>query len=245
MILPDRWRSPRKGPVLEPASLPNSLYWACWVWVRSHLQWRIPQIRTLQYHIIIHQLQYNTSTIVNNLMSLDSLFLFYWKTKFFFPNNNNNNNNNNKKLTLHLCGRRAPWARGHWFKKLWFLSLKNLQKFIHTLFKLHSVYDMAHWKIEVLCNRYTSKMMEVQNQYFLKRLTLLYPNYITQFYTLQKVTKIVTLVTFCSELKAPFFFPFCFWGRASWNFIKEISHNWLKVKIGGVEKHLPSTPRNL
>ena len=49
-------------------------------------------------------------------------------------------------------------------------------------------------------------MMEVQNQYFLKRLTLLYPNYITQFYTLQKVTKIVTLVTFCSELKAPFFF---------------------------------------
>ena len=46
-ILPDRWWSPRKGPVLEPASLPNSLYWACWVWVRSHLQWRTPQIRTL------------------------------------------------------------------------------------------------------------------------------------------------------------------------------------------------------
>ena len=41
-ILPDRWRSPRKGPVLEPASLPNSLYWACWVWVRSHLQWKTP-----------------------------------------------------------------------------------------------------------------------------------------------------------------------------------------------------------
>ena len=38
-ILPDRWRSPHKGPVLKPASLPNSLYWACWVWVRSHLQW--------------------------------------------------------------------------------------------------------------------------------------------------------------------------------------------------------------
>ena len=36
-ILPDRWRSPRKGPVFEPTSLPNSLYWACWVWVRSHL----------------------------------------------------------------------------------------------------------------------------------------------------------------------------------------------------------------
>ena len=47
-ILPDRWRSPRKGPVLEPASLSNSLYWACWVWVRSHLHWRTPQIKTLQ-----------------------------------------------------------------------------------------------------------------------------------------------------------------------------------------------------
>ena len=51
-ILPDRWRSPRKGPVLEPASLPNSLYWACWVWVHSYLQWRTPQIRTLQYPFI-------------------------------------------------------------------------------------------------------------------------------------------------------------------------------------------------
>ena len=48
-ILPDRWWSPRKGPVLEPASLPNSLYWACWVWVHSHLQWRTPQIRTLHW----------------------------------------------------------------------------------------------------------------------------------------------------------------------------------------------------
>ena len=47
-ILPDCWWSPRKGPVLEPVSLPNSLYWAYWVWVRSHLQWRTPQIRTLQ-----------------------------------------------------------------------------------------------------------------------------------------------------------------------------------------------------
>ena len=47
-ILPDRWRSPHKGPVLGPTSLPNSLYWACWVWVRSHLQWRTPQTRTLQ-----------------------------------------------------------------------------------------------------------------------------------------------------------------------------------------------------
>ena len=26
-ILPDRWRRPHKGPVLKPASLPNSLYW--------------------------------------------------------------------------------------------------------------------------------------------------------------------------------------------------------------------------
>ena len=41
-ILPDRWRSPCKGPILELASLPNSLYWACWVWVHSHLQWRTP-----------------------------------------------------------------------------------------------------------------------------------------------------------------------------------------------------------
>ena len=41
-ILSDRWRSSRKGPVLKPASLPNSLYWACWVWVRSHIQWKTP-----------------------------------------------------------------------------------------------------------------------------------------------------------------------------------------------------------
>ena len=51
MILLDHWRSPRKSPVLEPTFLPNSLYWACWVWVCSHLQWRIPQIRTL--HVFI------------------------------------------------------------------------------------------------------------------------------------------------------------------------------------------------
>ena len=41
-ILPNRWWSPHKGPVLKPASLPNSLYWACWVWVPSHLQWKTP-----------------------------------------------------------------------------------------------------------------------------------------------------------------------------------------------------------
>ena len=47
----DHWRRPHKGPVLKPASLPNSLYWACWVWVRvcSHLQWKEPpKIGTLQ-----------------------------------------------------------------------------------------------------------------------------------------------------------------------------------------------------
>ena len=42
MILPDCWQSPHKGPILKPASLPNSFYWACWVWVRSHLQWKTP-----------------------------------------------------------------------------------------------------------------------------------------------------------------------------------------------------------
>ena len=42
-ILPDRWWSPHKGPVLKPASLPNSLYWTFWVWVCSHLQWETPQ----------------------------------------------------------------------------------------------------------------------------------------------------------------------------------------------------------
>ena len=41
-ILLDRLWSPHKGPILKPASLPNSLYWACWVWVRSHLQWKTP-----------------------------------------------------------------------------------------------------------------------------------------------------------------------------------------------------------
>ena len=41
-ILPDHWWSPHKGPVLKPASIPNSLYWSCWVWVRSHLQWKTP-----------------------------------------------------------------------------------------------------------------------------------------------------------------------------------------------------------
>ena len=50
-ILPDRWWSPHQGPVLKPASLPNSLYWTCWVWARSHLQWETPpppKTRTLQ-----------------------------------------------------------------------------------------------------------------------------------------------------------------------------------------------------
>ena len=48
-ILLDRWWSPHKGPVLKLASLSNSLYWARWIWVRSHLQWKAPpQIGTLQ-----------------------------------------------------------------------------------------------------------------------------------------------------------------------------------------------------
>ena len=41
-ILLDRWRSPHKGSVFKPTSLPISLYWARWVWVRSHLQWKAP-----------------------------------------------------------------------------------------------------------------------------------------------------------------------------------------------------------
>ena len=41
-ILLDCWRRPHKGSVLKPASLPNSLYWACWVWFCSHLQWKEP-----------------------------------------------------------------------------------------------------------------------------------------------------------------------------------------------------------
>ena len=48
-ILLDRWWSPHKGPVLKPASLPNSLYWARWVWVRSHLQWKTPSPKTGPY----------------------------------------------------------------------------------------------------------------------------------------------------------------------------------------------------
>ena len=38
-IPPDSWRRSHKGPVLKPTSLPNLLYWACWVCVCSHLQW--------------------------------------------------------------------------------------------------------------------------------------------------------------------------------------------------------------
>ena len=50
-IPPDRWRRPHKGPVLKPASLPNSLYWTCWVWVYSHLQWKEPPNRDPIYII--------------------------------------------------------------------------------------------------------------------------------------------------------------------------------------------------
>ena len=53
-ILPDCWPSPCKGPVLESASLPNSLYWACWVRVRSHLQWRTrPKLGPYNNNIIL------------------------------------------------------------------------------------------------------------------------------------------------------------------------------------------------
>ena len=41
-IPPDSWRRPHKGPILKPASLPNSLHWACWVWVCLHLRWKEP-----------------------------------------------------------------------------------------------------------------------------------------------------------------------------------------------------------
>ena len=41
-ILFHRWRSSHQGPVLKPISLPNSLHWACWVWLCSHLQWETP-----------------------------------------------------------------------------------------------------------------------------------------------------------------------------------------------------------
>ena len=58
-ILPYRWRSPHKGLVLKPASLPNPLYWACWVWVRSHLQWKAPpQIGTLHLLLLLLLLLY-------------------------------------------------------------------------------------------------------------------------------------------------------------------------------------------
>ena len=66
-IPPNRWRCSHKGPVLKSASLPNSLYWACWVWVYSHLQWKEPpKSRPYKYkfplphfvfHFIFHQLQ--------------------------------------------------------------------------------------------------------------------------------------------------------------------------------------------
>ena len=51
MILPDRWWIPHKGPILKLASLPNSLYWVCWGWVRSHLQLKkLPKLGPYIYH---------------------------------------------------------------------------------------------------------------------------------------------------------------------------------------------------
>ena len=53
-ILPDRWPSPRKGPILEPTSLPNSLYCVCWIWVYSNLQWRTrPKLGPYNNNIIL------------------------------------------------------------------------------------------------------------------------------------------------------------------------------------------------
>ena len=54
-IPPDRWRRSHKGPVLKPASLQNSLYWACWVWVCSHLQWKEPPNRDPTYIYIYNE----------------------------------------------------------------------------------------------------------------------------------------------------------------------------------------------
>ena len=66
-IPPDRWRRSHKGPVLKPNSLPNSLYWVCWVWVCSHLQWKGPPksgpykykfpLPHFVFHFIFHQSQ--------------------------------------------------------------------------------------------------------------------------------------------------------------------------------------------
>ena len=55
----DCWRRPHKGPVLKLVSLPNSLYWAYWVWVCSHLQWKEPPKRD------------PTITILNKIIMID------------------------------------------------------------------------------------------------------------------------------------------------------------------------------
>ena len=52
-ISPDCRRRPHKGPILKPAYLPNSLYWACWVWVCSHLQWKKPPKTGLYNYVIL------------------------------------------------------------------------------------------------------------------------------------------------------------------------------------------------
>ena len=65
-IPPDRWRRSHKGPVLNPASLPNSLYWACWIWVCSHLQWKEPP-KTGPYKYY---------KLYNIIISCDSLYVY-------------------------------------------------------------------------------------------------------------------------------------------------------------------------
>ena len=60
--LPNDPARPLMKSSLRPSSLPNLLYWACWVWVRSHLQWRTPQIRTTQYIYIY--IDYNNNIAI-------------------------------------------------------------------------------------------------------------------------------------------------------------------------------------
>ena len=67
----DCWRRPHKGPVLKLASLPNSLYWAYWVWVCSHLQWKEPPKRDPTITILNKIIMINDQ---NNLNKFEILF---------------------------------------------------------------------------------------------------------------------------------------------------------------------------